>query len=333
MGHDAGRKGSYQFLFGSNVGAHGGVWECPDLFKLPVEGTNEEKWVLIVNINPGAPNGGSGAQYFIGQFDGNKFVMDPQFEASLNAKPAIATTVKGQEGIWIDYGRDNYAGITWSNVPQEDGRQLFIGWMSNWEYANVVPTEKWRSAMTIARTLTLENTTAGLRVASKPVKELQHIYGVTQSLEEQTVSDALHVSEKLGMNTATFDLQLEVEPAEAQQSFAVELSNAKDQKVLVGYDAARGQYYIDRTKSGDHSFSDKFAGIQYGPRLSAEKAFDLRLLVDVASVELFADGGKTVMTGIFFPDEEFTNVRLLTDRGQLKVKSGKMTNLKSIHSK
>ena len=319
--------------FGAHVGAHGGVWECPDLLKMKVEGSNEEKWVLIVNINPGAPNGGSGTQYFLGDFDGNRFVMDPQFEASLNAKPAIATTVKGQEGIWLDYGRDNYAGITWANVPEQDGRHLFIGWMSNWDYANVVPTEKWRSAMTVARELELVNTIAGLRVASTPVKELQNIHGETKALEEQAVSGALDVSEELAMSTSTFDLQLEVEADGAQQSFAVELSNAKDQKVLVGYDAARGQYYIDRTKSGDHSFSDKFAGIQYGPRLSAEKAFDLRLLVDVASVELFADGGKTVMTGIFFPDEEFTNVRLLTDRGQLKVKSGKMTNLKSIHSK
>jgi fructan beta-fructosidase len=318
--------------FGANVGAHGGVWECPDLFKMKVDGSDEEKWVLIVNINPGAPNGGSGTQYFLGSFDGNKFVMDPQFEASLNAKPAIATTVKGQEGIWIDYGRDNYAGITWSNVPREDGRQLFMGWMSNWDYANVVPTEKWRSAMTVARELTLENTTAGLRVASTPVKELQSIYGETKSLEEQTVTSALGISEKLGVNTATYDLSMVVEPAGADNSFAIELSNSKDQKVLVGFDAARGQYYIDRTKAGNHSFSDKFSGIQYGPRLSADKAFDLRLLVDVASVEFFADGGKTVMTGIFFPDEAFTKVRLVADKGQLKVTSGKMTDLKSIHS-
>ncbi|WP_162052239.1 glycoside hydrolase family 32 protein [Pontibacter pamirensis] len=317
--------------FGANVGAHGGVWECPDLFKLKVEGSDEEKWVLIVNINPGAPNGGSGTQYFLGSFDGNKFVMDPQFEASLNAKPAVATTVVGQEGIWIDYGRDNYAGITWSNVPKEDGRELFIGWMSNWDYANVVPTEKWRSAMTVARTLELVNTPAGLRVASMPVKELENIYGTTKTLAAQTVSSALDVSEKLSMNTSTFDLNLEVEPVGAQSSFAVELSNAKDQKVLIGFDATRGQYYINRDKAGENQFSDKFTGIQYAPRLSTDKAFDLRLVVDVASVELFADGGKTVMTSIFFPDEEFTQVRLVADNGELKVTSGQMTELKSIY--
>ena len=318
--------------FGSKVGAHGGVWECADLFKLPVEGTNEEKWVLIVNINPGAPNGGSGTQYFLGSFDGNKFVMDPQFQASLNAKPAITTTVNGQEGIWLDYGRDEYAGVSWSDVPEADGRRLFMGWMSNWDYANVVPTEKWRSAMTVARKLELVNTPAGLRVASTPVKELQNIYGTTRTLEAQPVTNALDVSEKASLNTSTFDLELGVEPVDAQSSFAVELSNDKGQKVLIGFDADRRQYYIDRTKAGDHSFSDKFSGIQYAPRLSNDKVFDLRLLVDVASVEFFADGGKTVMTSVFFPNEEFTKVRLVADKGQVKLNSGRLTNLKSIYS-
>ncbi|WP_460920094.1 glycoside hydrolase family 32 protein [Pontibacter brevis] len=317
--------------FGANVGAHGGVWECPDLFKLKTQDTGEEKWVLIVNINPGAPNGGSGTQYFLGHFDGSKFVLDPQFEASLNAKPVVATTVNGQEGIWLDYGRDQYAGITWSNIPKEDGRELFIGWMSNWDYANVVPTEKWRSAMTIARSLELVNTPAGLRVASMPVKELKNIYGTTRTLEAQPVSGALNISEKAAVNTSTFDLQLEVEPADAQSSFAVELSNNRNQKVLVGFDATRGQYYIDRTQAGENDFSDKFSGVQYAPRLSNEKAFDLRLLVDVASVELFADGGKTVMTSIFFPDEPFTKVRLVADKGQVKLNSGSITDLKSIY--
>ncbi|WP_161890174.1 glycoside hydrolase family 32 protein [Pontibacter russatus] len=318
--------------FGANVGAHGGVWECPDLFKLPVEGTDEEKWVLIVNINPGAPNGGSGTQYFIGNFDGSKFVMDPQFEAGLQAEPTIATTVNGQEGIWLDYGRDEYAGVTWANVPEEDGRRLFMGWMSNWAYANVVPTEKWRSAMTMARTLELVDTPAGLRVASYPVKELQHLYGPTYTLEAQDVAGALPISEKAPFSTPTFDLQLELERLSPDGQFAVELSNDQNQKALVGYDATRKQYYIDRRNAGDTSFSDDFAGIHYAPRLANGASFPVRLLVDVASVEFFADGGKTVMTDIFFPDGPFTKVRLLTESGEFKVDSGKLTELKSIYN-
>ncbi|CAM3724973.1 glycoside hydrolase family 32 protein [Pontibacter korlensis] len=318
--------------FGADVGAHGGVWECPDLIKMPVKGTNEEKWVLIVNINPGAPNGGSGTQYFVGDFNGSKFILDPDFKANLSAKPSIAATVNGQEGIWLDYGRDQYAGITWANVPKEDGRHLFIGWMSNWDYANVVPTEKWRSAMTVARSLELVNTPAGLRVASKPVQELQNIYHKTHVLEAQTVSGAIDISEQLSVKSSSYDLSLEVEPDASQKSFAVELSNSRNQQVLIGYDADRGQYYINRKKAGEHSFSDKFSGIQYAPRFSKDKLFSLRLVVDVASVELFADEGRTVMTSIFFPDEEFTKIRLIADKGQLKLSSGKLTELKSIYA-
>ncbi|TXK46091.1 glycoside hydrolase family 32 protein [Pontibacter qinzhouensis] len=311
--------------FGKGIGAHGGVWECPDLFKLPVEGSDQEKWVLLVSINPGGPNGGSATQYFIGDFDGSRFVMDRQFETTLKSKP-VAEAGKGHEGIWLDYGRDNYAGVTWANVPEQDGRRLFMGWMSNWDYANVVPSEKWRSAMTIARTLSLENTPAGLRVVSKPVKELESYVAATNTLDAQTISDSLVLSDKF----SAFDLSLELEPAAAGRDFAIELSNGRNQKVLVGYNASQNQYYIDRTNAGDHSFSDKFGGIQYGPRIVTDKSFNLRLVVDVASVELFADGGKTTMTAIYFPDEPFTTVRLVAAKGAYKLSSGKIVGLKSI---
>src|SRR5690606_13045000 len=113
--------------FGSEFGAHGGVWECPDLFPLDLDG--KKIWVLLVSINPGAPNGGSGTQYFTGDFDGKTVVPH------------------STESKWIDYGTDNYAGVTWSNTGN---RKVFIGWMSNWQYANVVPTVEWRGATTMA---------------------------------------------------------------------------------------------------------------------------------------------------------------------------------------
>ena len=127
--------------FGKNIGAHGGVWECPDFFEIKVQGTNETKWVLIQSLNPGGVNGGSGTQYFVGDFDGKTFTLDPNFEQK----------VSKEKGVWIDYGKDNYAGVTWNNIPDSDGRRLFIGWMSNWDYAQQVPTTTWRSSMTIPR--------------------------------------------------------------------------------------------------------------------------------------------------------------------------------------
>jgi fructan beta-fructosidase len=315
--------------FGADIGAHGGVWECPDLFRLPVAGSKEEKWVLIVNINPGAPNGGSGTQYFVGQFDGNKFVLDTAFKNQLSGQSAAPGSVKKGEGIWLDYGKDNYAGVTWSDVPAADGRRLFIGWMSNWQYANVVPTQKWRSALTVARSLSLENTPSGLRLVSAPVKELQGLYGATHQLEAQTVSDALLLSEKLPSKTPTFELNLDLETRDAAGGFAVELSNSKNQSILIGYDASRKQYYIDRTKAGPGDFSKDFAGIHYAPRIAGTPAFSLKLLVDVASVELFADGGKTVMTEIFFPEEKFTQIKLIADKGPLKLRSGQLSVLQA----
>lgn len=318
--------------FGQNIGGHGGVWECPDLFKMKVAGTSEEKWVLLVSINPGGPNGGSATQYFIGNFDGKTFTLDPQFEANLKSDQAMAgTPVNKGKGIWLDYGRDNYAGVTWANIPESDGRRLFLGWMSNWDYANVVPTQDWRSAMTVARTLELEKTDAGLRVVSKPVKELQSIFGTSYTLDAQKITDALDLTEKAPFQTATYDLQLELERMSDGGQFAIELSNSLNQKVLIGYDASRKQYYIDRREAGKHDFSDKFGNISYAPRIASDATFPLRLVVDVASVEFFADNGKTVMTSIFFPDEKFTKLRIIADKGDFKVNSGKLTEVKSIH--
>src|SRR5262249_8409082 len=123
--------------FGKEYGSHGGVWECPDLFPLTIEGENKTKWVMIININPGGPNGGSATQYFVGDFDGQQFTCDTDKSVT----------------SWIDYGPDNYAGVTWSNAP--DNRTIFFGWMSNWAYGTVVPTSPWRSANTVARELKL----------------------------------------------------------------------------------------------------------------------------------------------------------------------------------
>ncbi len=159
--------------FGQEWGSHAGVWECPDLFPITVEGTEEEKWVLLLSINPGGPNEGSATQYFVGDFDGKTFTLDDAFQED----------VRDENGVWLDYGPDNYAGVTWANVSDDDGRRLFMGWMSNWHYGQEVPTYAWRSAMTVPRTLELVNLPVGLRVTSKPVEELHALRQSTQSLE------------------------------------------------------------------------------------------------------------------------------------------------------
>ena len=151
--------------FGAEWGSHEGVWECPDLFKM-VTDQGDVKWCLLVSINPGAPNGGSGTQYFIGDFDGIRFQLDADFMQQL----------KEEKSVWLDYGRDNYAGVTWSNIPDEQTNRIFIGWMSNWDYAQVVPTKLWRSTMTIPRKLSLTKSGNIWKIKSWPTKEMNNLY-------------------------------------------------------------------------------------------------------------------------------------------------------------
>ena len=131
-----------------------GQWECPDLLRMNYNG--QEKWVLIVSVNPGGPVIGSGTMYFVGNFDGEKFTADDL------GYP-----------LWLDYGLDNYAGVTWSNTP--DGRIILIGWMNNWSYSGDVPCDPWRSAFTLPRELSLVDYQGKPVLASRPVKELDKL--------------------------------------------------------------------------------------------------------------------------------------------------------------
>lgn len=306
--------------FGKEYGGHGGVWECPDLFPMKVDGTGETKWVLIVNINPGGPNGGSVGQYFVGNFDGKTFTLDPQF----------AEQVPLGKGAWMDWGKDNYAAITWSNVP--DDRRLLIGWMSNWEYANQVPTGVWRNAMTLPRELSLVKAGAMHHLVSQPAKELQALRTKSVALERMDISTPFDLTGKLGAPTTLSEMELEFElPKEAAGLVGVELSNAKGETYRIGYDAKDKQFFSDRRKAGDSSFSEKFAAnASFAPRFAAGNPVKMHLFFDVASAELFADGGSTVMTEIFFPSEDFTEARLFAEGGKVSLTGGKVHQLKSI---
>lgn len=316
------KKWEYLSDFGKERGSHGGVWECPDLFPLRVEDGGETRWVLLLSINPGGPNGGSATQYFIGHFDGKNFTLDESFAAS----------VTDEKAVWLDYGRDNYAGVTWSDVPKKDGRRLFLGWMSNWDYAQAVPTTAWRSAMTLPRALSLNKTEQGYRLFSQPVRELTVLRGNSRELEAMEISSALDLTKKTGLSPAQMELTLEFEPlGGAPADFGVELSNNKGQRYRIGYNAAKNQFYSDRTRAGDHAFSEKFAPkVHVAPRLSAEKTLKFHLFFDAASAELFADSGATVLTDIYFPGEAFDSAKIYTEKGKVKMMKGGAWALKGI---
>ncbi|HET9502496.1 MAG TPA: glycoside hydrolase family 32 protein [Hymenobacter sp.] len=275
--------------FGQKLGAHGGVWECPDLFPLTLKG--KQYWVLIVNLNPGGPNGGSATQYFVGQFDGKTF------------------TPFNDKTKWADYGPDEYAGVTFANTGS---RRIFLGWMSNWEYANQVPTSPWRSAMTIPRELGLRQEGAEIYLTSQPAAELTSIAKAPTTLQNVAVKNTVDLTTRLKSTSAKHKLTLKT----AQLgSFELLLGNAAGEELVVGYDQAKKQYFIDRSKAGQKDFSPKFTGRATAPRLSAAAGTELTLFFDAASVELFADQGLTTMTEIFFPNKPLTTIKLRSASG------------------
>ncbi|ADB39193.1 glycoside hydrolase family 32 protein [Spirosoma linguale] len=275
--------------FGHDLGAHGGVWECPDLFPLDYNG--KKAWVLLVSINPGGPNGGSATQYFVGDFNGKTFT--PYSKATK----------------WMDYGTDNYAGVTFANTGN---RTILMGWMSNWQYANVVPTDPWRSANTVPRTLGLREVNKELFLTSVPVKELDILKGETVPMKNLTVKGEYDLTPKTKNETGLFKLDLTTQNA---TDFSIVLANEQGNELVIGYDKAANTYYIDRSRSGKVDFEKGFGKRHTAPRLAVDGKISLSLLIDVASVELFADNGLPVMTDIFFPDKPMSKLSIKSTTG------------------
>ena len=464
--------------FGAEVGTHGGVWECPDLFPLPIEGSEEQRWVMLVSINPGGPNGGSATQYFVGDFDGTTFSLDPVFAQRLGIVNEVVPpgrvfepfegvdfspwTVEGtafggrpadgntgdQEGVsgftdkrlansfhggdeatgtltspifvneyrflnfqigggqhpestgirlmkegevllsatgnnkeqlswktwdvseflgqsvqlqivdeatgdwghilidqilfsnepvqpkrelaqWLEYGRDNYAGVTWSDIPDSDGRRIFMGWMSNWDYAQKVPTEAWRSAMTLPRRLEL---TPDLVIRSVPVKELENLRkDAPLSISQQQVEENVEISNEISGPVeiiCTFTVE---EGFEENSRVGLQLSNTLGEQYTLSYDPSENQLLSDRRRAGKKEFSDVFAYSEHiAPRHVKSKTVKMHVYVDLASAEMFADEGSTVLTDIFFPGEPFSKLSLISEGATLSSVDLSMYPLSSI---
>ena len=285
--------------FGAMQGAHGGVWECPDLVEIPVEGTREKKWVLICNLNPGGPFGGSAAQYFVGSFDGKKFV---------NESP---TQTK-----WMDWGKDNYATVTWNNAP--DGRCIALGWMSNWQYANNVPTRQYRSANTLARDLTLYREGQELYLKSTPSVEVKKARGEKVSISSFKVSDK-HEVMLFNDGQGAYEIEMVIQNA-GSSKIGFALLNEKGEKVDMYYDLNRKLFVMDRSESGIVDFSRDFPAVTVAP-VNTDKELTLRLFVDCSSVEAFGEDGKFVMTNLVFPSVPYRKMSLESDKNGYVVKS------------
>ena len=309
------RNWSYLSTFGPANGT-GGVWECPDLFPLPVDGdAANTKWVLTVNMNPGGPNGGSAGQYFVGEFDGVSFTSETTVTEGLQDDDRLA------EYDWLDWGRDYYAAVSFSNVP--DGRRLMIGWMNNWQYANHIPTAPWRSPMSLVREISLTSAAGRPRLVQQAVHEGA---GSTAGQAQLLSVDGSHT---LDGGTAVQLLEVAFTPGTAGEfGLVVRGSGDGSTGTRIGIRPGTNQLFVDRTASGDTGFHDAFASVDSAPLRLVDGQYALRIFVDHCSVEIFAENGQVTLTDLIFPDPADTAVSLYSTGGTTEA-SVKLTALAS----
>ncbi len=318
---------TYMSSFGEGYGIQPNQFECPDFFELPVDGNpDKKKWVMIVNVNPGCMFGGSATEYFVGDFDGTKFTCDT---------PKDVTK-------WMDWGKDHYATVTFSNTGD---RVIAMPWMSNWQYANVVPTKQFRSAQGLPRELSLYSEDGHIYMASTPVEELSTLRnGTSNKLEPFKVDGKHDAGELIADNKGTFELNVSINPLNAKKAGFI-LKNSKGENVKIYLDLADKKLVMDRVNSGLVDFGEKsaphakenhenrktnainyvndFALATWG-KLPTDKKFDFRIFVDKCSVEIFLNGGKVAMTNLVFPTEPYTQWEFFGEGGTFEVEAAEV---------
>lgn len=310
------KEWTLQGAFGKGLGAQDGVWECPDLFKLKVDGSDEEKWVLVCNINPGGPFGGSATQYFVGDFDGKTFRADTDASGNVPAK-------------WMDYGKDHYATVSWSDAP--DDRRTLIGWMSNWQYAAEVPTMQFRSANTLPREARLFRGPDGqVYLASAPSPELLALRGKPSlSLRNIRIGSKAREFALPAANDGVCEILLDLDCTKADSAI-IEISNKTGEYVELRYDPASHTLSFDRRNSGTVDFSQDFPAVTVAPTFESDKKISLRIFVDKSSMEVFGNDGKSVMTNLVFPTEPYSAISVSAPGGKAKIESIKVYPIKEL---
>lgn len=290
----------------SEFGGHGitsAIWECPDMIKLSDPVTGETKWVLVININPGGPAGGSATQYFVGDFDGKTFVCD--------TAPEVVN--------WLDYGKDHYATVSWSGAP--DGRAMVIAWMSNWQYANQLPTRQFRSANSLARDLSLAKCSDGsYRVCVLPSKEMENMRS------GKPVSASFSVGSKgrtVTLPSSLCEIDMTFSAREGSR-VTFRLSNELGEHADLVYDGK--SYTFDRSASGLKDFSNDFAVPTVAPASDAREQH-IRLVMDVSSIEMFDGKGWWAMTNLVYPEVPYNKLEVISENGTTKVRSLKAYSL------
>ncbi|AXJ08669.1 glycoside hydrolase family 32 protein [Arthrobacter sp. PM3] len=297
--------------------ATGGVWECPDLFPLPVDGDPENlKWVLTVNLNPGGPNGGSAGQYFVGDFDGTTFTSATTVTDGPQDPDRLG------EYQWLDWGRDYYAAVSFSDVP--DDRRLMIAWMNNWEYANEIPTSPWRSPMSLVREVSLKSVDGSWRLVQQAAGERapHAVQTPSFSLAAIELSDGRHVLD--GAAGSVQRIELTVTPGTAEECGLI-VRGGEAEGTRIGLRPTEGRIVVDRRESGQTDFHGSFASIDTAPIRTTDGSYEITVYVDRCSVEVFAQEGQVTLTELIFPAATSTEVSLYATGGTATIDSLSVT--------
>lgn len=321
----------YLSQFGEGYGVQPNQFECPDFIQLPVDGDkNKMKWVMIVNINPGCPFGGSATEYFVGDFDGKEFHCDTDKSVTK----------------WLDFGKDHYATVCFSNLGE---RVVAVPWMSNWQYANVTPIRQYRGANALPRELFLYTKDGEIYMAANAVKETEGLRKGTADVNDFVMTDEHLVSPLATGQEGACELEMDITPNKAQ-TVGFQLMNDKGEKTDIYLDLKAGRLVMDRTQSGLVAFGEKsephaketddhrktesvnyvndFALGTWAPLSLCEgKTYHLNVFVDKCSVEIFVDGGRIAMTNLVFPTVPYNALRFYTQGGEAEVKNLKVHQL------
>ena len=337
------KKWNYVSAFGKGIGQQPCQYECPDFFQLPVNGDKKKmKWVMTMNINPGCWFGGSATEYFVGDFDGKKF-----------------TCPDANEVKWLDWGKDHYATVTFSNTGD---RVLGITWMSNWQYANLTPFKQNRGANGLPRELKLYEKNGKYYVSENVAPEVYALRKETKDLADASVADAKDLKGVAANMEGAFEIEADVTP-DANGIAGIEISNNKRERTLIYFDMKQGKVVMDRTESGltdfgkqavphdielawdkqraaegkeparianSINYKNDFALATWAPLSLCEngkKTYHVDIFVDKSSVELFVDGGRIAMTNLVFPVAPYENVKLYTQGGKAEFKNLKVHKL------
>ena len=448
-----------------------GVWECPDLIELRVDGDPENtRWVLQIDVIDGSPAGGTGAQYFIGDFDGEEFIAEDmedevpfgvvfddferedhgewEVEGEAFGDGPATGTLPGQQPVvgflgqrlinsfhggdepqgsmispeftiehdyinfligggnhpgevgmdlivddevvhsatgdnserldwkawevsdyagedayfkiydfhsggwghilidhimfsdepaeerefitnWVDWGADFYATQSWSDIPEKDGRRIWIAWMSNWMYAGDIPTSPWRGVMSIPREVGLNEVDGEIRLTQQPVAELENIRADQSSISDIEVDGNLSLSDEIGIKSRLLEITGTIDPGDTRES-AITLDYGDDQTVRLGYNASQQQFFVNRRSSGETDFHGDFGDNHTAPYDPGSEPVEFHILVDRSSIEVFVDGGTTVLSNQIFPPDHIPEVRFAAINGTAHIKELEISELQSV---